>query len=80
MIRVIIIDFDDTITDNRCLDYQAFKLPCKKLGLLTPSKKKIEILRKKDYSAEDILRRNNETDENIIKKFLDKRIRFLKSI
>jgi len=28
MIKLIIFDFDDTITDNRNLDYESFKTSC----------------------------------------------------
>jgi len=36
MTHLVIFDFDDTLTDNRFLDYQAFSIPCKKLGLPIP--------------------------------------------
>ena len=39
MIRLIIFDFDDTITDNSFLDYNAFVTPCKQLKIKIPQQK-----------------------------------------
>lgn len=80
MIKLIVFDFDDTITDNRRLDHQAFKIPSKKLSLIAPSKKKIIKFRKKDYSAEKIIRIYNKNNEKKIEKFLQIRNQFLLNI
>ena len=55
MTHLVIFDFDDTLTDNRFLDYQAFSIPCKKLGLPIPKSQKITNLRKKGFLAKDIM-------------------------
>lgn len=55
MIKVVIFDFDDTLIDNRELDYQGFKIPSVKLGLKIPSKQKIFRLRNKGFLAKKIV-------------------------
>ena len=81
MIRLIIFDFDDTLTDNRFLDYQAFLIPCKKLGLSIPKLNKVSALRKKGYLAKDIMimHLKKEKKEQLIQQFLDHRSKFLNS-
>ena len=55
MIKKIIFDFDDTITDNQLLDYMAFAIPSKKLGISRPTKLEIKKARKRGLLAEDII-------------------------
>ena len=54
MIRLIIFDFDDTITDNFMLDFKSFYLTCKKFGIKLPAKNKILKFRRKGLLANDI--------------------------
>lgn len=78
MIKIVIFDFDDTLIDNRELDYQGFRIPCKRLGLKIPSKKKILFLRGKGLLAEKIvtLLCNN---QKLKKDFLEIRKNFIHS-
>jgi len=55
MIKLIILDFDDTLTDNQILDYQSFKIISMKLQSYIPSKNDIKNLRKKNYDAIEII-------------------------
>lgn len=57
MIKLIIFDFDDTITDNSKLDLYSFLIPCKKLDLKEPTTTTITSLRKKGYLAKDIVKK-----------------------
>ncbi len=77
MIKKIIFDFDDTITDNRLLDYMAFFIPCKLLKIKHPSKTKILKLRKKGKLSQDILPSN--LDPLVLQNFLLLRKIFLNS-
>ena len=57
MIKLIIFDFDDTITDNRNLDFESFKISCEKFNIKNPlSLKKLINLRQKSYTAKEILK------------------------
>jgi phosphoglycolate phosphatase-like HAD superfamily hydrolase len=57
MIKLIIFDFDDTITDNKNLDFESFKISCKKFNIKNPlSLKKLVNLRQKSYTAKEILK------------------------
>ncbi len=81
MIRLVIFDFDDTLTDNRFLDYQAFLIPCKKLGLPIPTLRKVSTLRKKGCLAKDIMLMylKPQKKEQSIHQFLEKRSEYLNS-
>lgn len=57
MIKLIIFDFDDTLTDNSRLDLYSFLIPCKKLDLKEPATTMITSLRKKGYLAKDIVKK-----------------------
>ena len=80
MIRLIIFDFDDTITDNFMLDFKSFYLTCKKFGIKLPAKNKILKFRREGLLANDISkqlignRKKNDLDSFITyrKKFLEK--------
>ncbi len=57
MIKLIIFDFDDTITDNNKLDFESFKTTCNSFNIKNPlSLKKLIYFRKKSYTAKDILK------------------------
>lgn len=78
MIRLVIFDFDDTLTDNSFLDYQAFLQPCKQLRIPTPPLKKIRVLRKKGFLANEIMKKFlKEDNKKLINDFLIKRSKFL---
>jgi len=78
MIRLVIFDFDDTLTDNSFLDYQAFLQPGKQLGIPTPPLKKIRVLRKKGFLAKEIMKKFlKENNKKLINDFLIKRSKFL---
>ena len=56
MIKLVIFDFDDTITDNRYLDYASFKTTFNKFNIKNElSLKKLISLRQKCYTAKNIL-------------------------
>ena len=80
MIRLVILDFDDTLIDNIYLDYQSFVFSCKKLGLQSPSFKKIESLRKQGLLAGEIINEilDNKIENRIFSKFVTIRKDFLK--
>ncbi|WP_048109283.1 HAD family hydrolase [Nitrosarchaeum koreense] len=79
MINLIILDFDDTITDNRLLDFKAFEIPCKNLGIHPPSLKMISSSRKKGLLARDIMQKHLKKigKSNLLSDFLSKRDTFL---
>jgi len=80
MIRLIIFDFDDTITDNFMLDFKSFYLTCKKFNIKLPTKNKILKFRREGLLANDISKqlignRNKIDLDSFItyrKKFLEK--------
>jgi phosphoglycolate phosphatase-like HAD superfamily hydrolase len=81
MIKSVIFDFDDTLIDNKELDYQGFVIPCLKLGLPLPTSKQIFHLRKNNFLAKDITinLRNRSKKQFSIKNFLSLRSTFLQS-
>ena len=54
MTKLIIFDFDDTITDNFLLDFKSFYFTCKKFGIKCPTKNKILKFRLEGLLANDI--------------------------
>ena len=87
MTRLIIFDFDDTITDNFSLDFKSFYFTCKKFGIKSPTKNKILKYRREGLLASDISKHivynSNKIDlDSFImhrKKFLEKNsIKYLK--
>ena len=81
MIQKVIFDFDDTITNNQLLDYMAFNIPFKKLGISTLTKTEIQKSRKKGLLAKDIILphlKNHDSDKQ--KRFFLIRTEFLNSI
>ncbi len=81
MIKLIVFDFDDTIINNDKVDYQAFKIPFKQLGISIPSSNEIKSLRRKGLLAKEIasnyLMKTNETA--LIEEFLLLRKKFLQN-
>jgi len=78
MIQLIIFDFDDTLTDNMTLDYNAFKIPCTKLGLKPPTKNMIIHERKKGLLASEIMQKFLKSqNKNQLNNFLINRKKFL---
>jgi len=80
MIKLIVFDFDDTITDNRNLDFESFKITCKKFNIKNPlSLKKLVDFRKKSCTAQDILKfiKNSTHKTFSTKNFLEYRSNFL---
>lgn len=55
VVKVIIFDFDDTITDNKVLDLESFRYLSCSLGLYVPSMQEITELRCKSLLAKDII-------------------------
>jgi len=55
MIELMIIDFDDTLIDNKVLDYRSFTTICKKFNCYIPTKSEIYFLRQRGYLAQDII-------------------------
>lgn len=82
MTNLVILDFDDTITDNRLLDFKAFETPCKNLGIAPPSLKMISSSRKKGLLARDIMQKHLKKigKSNLLNDFLAKRDMFLSDL
>lgn len=57
MIKLIILDFDDTIVNNQILDYQSFKNSSKFFKSYTPSQVEVRRLRNKGFLASEIINR-----------------------
>jgi len=80
--KLIIFDFDDTITDNRNLDFESFRISCNFFNIKNPlSLKKLVDLRKKSFTAQKILKSIKISTENTFstKNFLKYRNDFLLS-
>jgi len=81
MIKKIIFDFDDTITDNQLLDYMAFTIPSKKLGISRPTKLEIQKARKRGLLTGDIILPHlKHHDSETRKRFFLSRTEFLNSV
>ena len=79
MTKVIIFDFDDTITDNSDLDYNSFQYTSKKLKIDTPNKNEIIKLRKRGLMAKEIVKKHLKKikKEEILLEYLEIRRKFL---
>lgn len=79
MINLVILDFDDTITDNRLLDFKAFETPCKNIGIIPPSLQTISSSRKKGLLAKEIIQKHLRKigKSNLLNDFLSRRDMFL---
>lgn len=81
MIKLIILDFDDTLIDNKILDFQSFKQISIKLDGYVPNITEITKLRKKNFLARTIIRwlfKKSKRKYNT-KKFWEERVKFLES-
>ena len=82
MIKLIIFDFDDTLTDNRYLDFESFNFTCKKFNIKNPlTLKKLIILRRNKKTAKNItnLIKNQTSTLFSENQFLEYRKNFLTS-
>jgi len=81
MIKLIIFDFDDTLIDNKILDFQSFKQISIKLDGYVPNITEITKLREKNFSARTIIKwlfKKSRRKYNT-KKFWEERVKFLES-
>jgi len=81
MIKLIILDFDDTLIDNNLLDFQSFKQTSIKFNGYVPTKREIITLRKKKILAREIIQWLLKKSKNkySAKKFWNERTKFLES-
>jgi phosphoglycolate phosphatase-like HAD superfamily hydrolase len=81
MIKAVIFDFDDTLTDNRTLDYHGFLIPMSKLRTSLPSEKIIRKFRMQNLLAEEIANSINLQNKKkfSISNFLALRKKFLQN-
>lgn len=81
MEKYVIFDFDDTLVDNKLLDYESFKKPCIKLEIKSPSKNEIWQQRKDGLLAQEIIKNIQKKEKKVfsIDKFLNYRKIFLNS-
>lgn len=81
MIKLVIFDFDDTIIDNKNLDYQSFRQVSMNLNGYMPTKINISKLRKENYLAIEIVNWLLKKSKNrfIVTHFWDERLKFLES-
>ncbi len=81
MIKAVIFDFDDTVIDNRELDYQGFVIPSKQLKVPILPKKEIVTLRRNRLLAKDIITyiQKQTKAQFSVKEFLLLRAKFLQS-
>jgi len=81
MIKLIIFDFDDTLIDNKILDFQSFKQISIKLDGYVPNITEITKLREKNFLARTIIKwlfKKSRRKYNT-KKFWEERVKFLES-
>ena len=80
MIRLIIFDFDDTITDNFLLDLKSFYFTCKQFDVKLPTKNKILKFRRAGLLANDISKQLvGNSDKIDLDSFITYRKRFLEN-
>ncbi len=81
MIKLVIFDFDDTIIDNKNLDYQSFRQVSMNLNGYMPTKINISKLRKENYLAIEIVNWLLKKSKNrfIVTHFWEERLKFLES-
>jgi len=79
MTKLIIFDFDDTITDNSFLDYNAFMRPSKQLKIKIPRQNEFIKLRKKGLIAKEIMTKilKKQNKEHMLPEYLELRKKFL---
>ena len=80
MIRLIVFDFDDTITDNFLLDLKSFYFTCKQFDVKLPTKNKILKFRRAGLLANDISKQLvGNSDKIDLDSFITYRKRFLEN-
>ena len=80
MIRLIVFDFDDTITDNFLLDLKSFYFTCKQFNVKLPTKNKILKFRRAGLLASDISKQLvGNSDKIDLDSFITYRKRFLEN-
>jgi len=81
MIKLVIFDFDDTIIDNKNLDYQSFRQVSMNLNGYMPTKINISKLRKENYLAIEIVNWLLKKSKNRfnVTHFWEERLKFLES-
>jgi phosphoglycolate phosphatase-like HAD superfamily hydrolase len=82
MIKLVIFDLDDTLTDNRYLDFESFDFTCKKFNIKNPlTLKKLVTLRRNKKTAKNITNLIKNQTSTIFSKnqFLEYRKNFLTS-
>jgi len=80
MIKIIILDFDDTLIDNKIFDFQSFKQTSIKLGYYIPQLIEISDLRKKNFLAKEIIKwLIKKSKKNDATKYWEERNKFLES-
>ena len=76
--RLIIFDFDDTLTDNSQRDFQSFQHIIKKFYLKSISKNELIDFREKSKTSEFIIKKiMNSDDEKLYNKYYQDRLVFL---
>ena len=79
MTKLIIFDFDDTITDNFLLDFKSFYFTCKKFGIKCPIKNKILKFRREGLLANDISKQLIDNNKIDLDSFITYRKEFLEN-
>ena len=79
MIRLIIFDFDDTITDNFLLDLKSFYFTCKQFDVKLPTKNKILKFRREGLLANDISKQLIDNNKINLDSFITYRKEFLEN-
>ena len=76
--KLIIFDFDDTLTDNSQRDFQSFQYIIKKFYLKSISKNELINFREKSKTSEFIIKKiMNSDDEKLYNKYYQNRLVFL---
>ena len=78
MIKLAILDFDDTLVENINVDFESFQYPCKELGMNSLKFDQIVSFRKNGMNAKEIIREIfRENNESTSDKFFKVREDFL---
>ncbi len=82
MTKLVIFDFDDTLVDNKTLDYESFKHISRKLNLFMFSHNEIIQMRNKGLLAKDIICRmiSRSQKKHDVEYCLEVRNKFLQSV
>jgi len=80
MIKIVILDFDDTLIDNQYLDYQSFKQSSLKNRLNVITKNDLKKMRQNSFNAKQIISKTYSHSEANLNNYLLLRKEFLQSI